>query len=316
MMLSPASAVADDSEPVHFSYSSPEQPLFQKALIRAIEVVGGQRRITRLYETQRAGRRPDENFFDAAIRYLQLDVAYDLDALSAIPKTGPVVIVANHPYGVLDGIVLASLALKVRPDTKVLANDIIFRVPELRPHMLPIAFGETRQSLAINIASRRTAQELLAEGGCIGIFPAGGVATSERALSRPVLDLPWHPFTAKLVRAAQATVVPVHFSGQNSRLFQLASHLSLTLRLSLLVRETVRLIGTRMDVTIGAPLPFETFAEIHDKTAFVEDLRRRTYELAPTGAVDWRRYGRIRGIAKPQKAFDDDRRAFGVRAIY
>ena len=97
------------------------------------------------------------------------------------------------------------------------------------------------------------------------------------------------------MRGSRATVVPLHFSGHNSRLFQLASHLSPTLRLSLLFRETARRIGTRLDVAIGTPIPFDELDAITDKATLVAELRRRTYQLAPAAGIDWRRYGRIRG---------------------
>ncbi len=294
-MTTPAATAAEPSSRIRFSYSSPDQPIVQQALIRAIELVGGQRRLRRLYEAQQAGRLPGEGFFEAAIRLLVLDVAYDAAALRAVPADGPVVFVANHPYGVLDGIVLSALTLKVRPDTKILANEVLYRVPETRDHLLPVDFGGTREALATNVASRKAAQAWLARGGAIGIFPGGGVATSERPLGRSVFDLPWHPFTAKLVRGARATVVPVHFCGHNSRLFQLASHLSLTLRLSLLFRETARRIGTRRDVAIGEPIAFADLEAIEDRDALVGELRRRTYALAPVTGDDWRRHGRIRG---------------------
>jgi putative hemolysin len=294
-MTSSIAPLAESATPVRFSYSSPDQPIVQQALIRAIELVGGQRRLRRLYEAQQDERLPGETFFDAAVRLLALDVAYDKAALAAVPAEGPVVFVANHPYGVLDGIVLSALTLKVRPDTKILANDVLYRVPETRAHLLPIDFGLTRAALATNVASRRAAQDWLSQGRAIGIFPGGGVATSERPLGRLVFDLPWHSFTAKLVRGSRATVVPLHFSGHNSRLFQLASHLSPTLRLSLLFRETARRIGTRLDVAIGTPIPFDELDAITDKATLVAELRRRTHQLAPVAGIDWRRHGRIRG---------------------
>lgn len=284
--------------PLRFSYSSPDQPVLQQAVIRAVEFVGGQRRLKRLYEAQQAGRQAGESFFEAAIRLLALDVVFDAGTLGRVPATGPVLFVANHPYGVLDGIVLAALMLKVRPDTKILANEVLYRVPETREHLLPVDFAPTEAAIATNLASRRTAQTWLAQGGAVGIFPGGGVATTERPLSRPVLDLPWHPFTAKLVQGARATVVPVHFSGHNSRLFQLASHLSLTLRLSLLFHETARRIGTRLDVAIGAPVPFADLSGFSSRAALVDDLRRRTYALAPAAGIDWMKAGRIRGAAR------------------
>ncbi len=96
----------------------------------------------------------------------------------------------------------------------------------------------------------------------------------------PAVDLPWAPFTAKLLRMSGATVVPVYFVGQNSRLFQLASHLSLTLRLSLVFRETARRIGSKLKVRVGAPIPFADIAHIEDRGELVMELRKRTFDLA------------------------------------
>ena len=288
-------AVADDSdETIRFSYSTATQPHVQRAFIRTVEFLGGQRRLKRLYERRNSVLRPGETFFDAAVRLLALDVHIDNDALHAIPTTGPVVLIANHPYGVLDGIVLTWLALKVRPDVKVLANGVLTTVPEAKDYLLPVDFTGSREATAINVHSRRTAQTWLNDGHAIGIFPAGGVSTSEKPLRGAALDLPWAPFTAKMIRLARATVVPVHFSGQNSRLFQIASHLSVTLRLSLLFRETARRIGTRLEVRIGKPIPFGEIADIRDRTKLVGELRRRTFALAPQDDINWMRHGRLK----------------------
>ena len=188
--------------------------------------------------------------------------------------------ISNHPYGVLDGITLTWLATKVRPDTKVLANDVLCQAPEARGNLLPVAFAPTREARETNVRSRLEAQSWLRDGHAIGIFPGGGVSTSERPLQGPAVDLPWAPFTAKLLSMSKATVVPVYFVGQNSRLFQLASHLSLTLRLSLVFRETARRIGSNLKVRVGAPVPFADIAHIEDRGELVMELRKRTFDLA------------------------------------
>lgn len=265
---------------LRFSYSTADQPALQRAVIQAIEKIGGQRTLKKLYAQHQKNLKNGENFFDSAISLLRMKVEYDEAALARTPATGPVIFIANHPYGVLDGITLTWLATKVRPDTKVLANDVLCQAPEAAANLLPVAFAPTREARETNVNSRLQAQAWLKQGHAIGIFPGGGVSTSEKPLKGPAVDLPWAPFTAKLLRSSQATVVPIFFVGQNSRLFQLASHLSLTLRLSLVFRETARRIGSRLKVRVGEPIPFSDIAHIEDRAELVMELRKRTFGLA------------------------------------
>jgi putative hemolysin len=276
---------------VRFSYSTAEHSVLQRAVIQTIEKIGGQRKLRKLYFQHQKSVAGGENFFDAAIRLLKLDVAFDEAELALTPKTGPVLFIANHPYGVLDGITLTWLATKVRPDTKVLANDVLCQAPEAAENLLPVAFAPTREARETNVNSRHAAQNWLKAGHAVGIFPGGGVATSEKPMKGQAVDLPWAPFTAKLLTMSKATVVPIFFTGQNSRLFQLASHLSLTLRLSLVFRETTRRIGTGLSVRIGRPVPFSEIAHLENRNDLVAELRKRTYDLAKAEDIEGSRAG-------------------------
>jgi putative hemolysin len=295
---------------MRFTYSTLDQPWLQRMIIQAIEVVGGQRKLKRLYTQHVDNLRRGEGFFDSAMRLLNVSVRYDDAALAAIPKTGPVIFISNHPYGVLDGITLTWLALKARPDTKVLANDVLCQSPEAAAHLLPVAFAPTREARETNVRSRLAAQAWLKQGHAIGIFPGGGVSTTEKPLQVQAVDLPWAPFTAKLVKSSGATVVPVFFTGQNSRLFQIASHLSLTLRLSLVFRETARRIGTDLGVRIGKPIPFEELAHLSNREDLILELRKRTFGLAKPEDVqgDSRdlhlRQGRVKGWKQSGRSED------------
>ena len=303
----PADQAKSKGKSVRFSYSTADQPLIQRAVIQAIEKIGGQRKLKKLYEEHQESVKGGENFFDAAVRLLRVDVQFDTAALALTPKNGPVVFISNHPYGVLDGIILTWLALKVRPDTKVLANSVLCQAPDARENLLPVDFAETREARETNVKSRHAARAWLQQGHAIGIFPGGGVSTTERPLKGPAVDLPWAPFTAKLIGPSRATVVPIYFVGQNSRLFQLASHLSLTLRLSLVFRETARRIGTSLKVRVGRPVPFDEIAHLEDRTALVQELRKRTFDLAEQGDVDGPsrdlhlRTAKIKGSKKPDR---------------
>jgi putative hemolysin len=126
---------------------------------------------------------------------------------------GPLVIIANHPYGIGDGIAVLAMAEALGRPFRVLINNDLMKVPEIAPFALPISFDETREAMAINMATRQQAVELLKAGVTIVVFPAGGVATAPKGFGRAV-DLPWKMFPARLVQAARASVIPVYFEGQ------------------------------------------------------------------------------------------------------
>lgn len=296
---------------MRFTYSTIDQPWLQRMTIQAIELIGGQRKLKKLYFRHLDNMQRGESFFNSAVRLLNINVTYDDKALAEVPKSGPVIFISNHPYGVLDGITLTWLALKARPDTKVLANDVLCQSPEAAQHLLPVAFAPTRVARETNVRSRQTALSWLKQGHAIGIFPAGGVSTTEKPLEKQAVDLPWAPFTAKLLRMSGATVVPVFFTGQNSRLFQIASHLSLTLRLSLVFRETARRIGSDLGVRIGKPIAFDELAHLTNRDDLILELRKRTFGLARPEDVNGDannlhlKQGRIRGWKNAPRVEDE-----------
>jgi putative hemolysin len=263
-----------------FSYASANDPALRRIAIRTIERLTGQPRLKRMYLASQRQPRVGETFWNAAVRQLELQVDYDEGCLRAIPAVGPVVVVANHPFGVLDGIVIGYLVGRVRPDFKVLTHSLLCRVAELQPYLLPIDFGGTPAATATNLRSRAEALHWLCNGGALIVFPGGAVSTVERPFGRRAVDPEWKLFTAKAITRARATVVPIFFEGQNSRLFQVASHISLTLRLSLLLHEVRNKIGSVIAVRIGAPVAHAELSHIAERKALAEYLRRATYELA------------------------------------
>ena len=124
-----------------FSYATASDPPIKRGLIRLVEKATGQPKLKRMYVHNQRFPRSGEDFWQAAVRSLELDVRYDAHALAAVPKTGPVVFVANHPYGVLDGIVMAWLVSKVRPDFLILTHIVLTRAPEAAPFILPVDFS-------------------------------------------------------------------------------------------------------------------------------------------------------------------------------
>jgi putative hemolysin len=147
--------------------------------------------------------------------------------------------------------------------------------------VLPISFDETKEAVKLNLETRATALSFLADGGAIGVFPGGTVSTAARPFSKP-MDPGWRNFTAKMIARSGATVVPVFYTGQNSRLFQIASHLHYTLRLGLLLKEFRARIDEPVQVVIGEPITPEQLAPFKsDPAALMDHLRRATYALSP-----------------------------------
>jgi len=191
------------------------------------------------------------------------------------------VLIANHPYGILDGLMMAQMLSAVRGDFRIVAHHVFRRTDVLAGAVLPIDFDETPEAIATNVATRIEALRYLGAGGAIGIFPGGTVSTAARPFGQP-LDPVWRNFTARMIAKSDAQVVPVFFEGQNSRLFQIASHLSYTLRLALLIKEFRRRVDRPVRVVIGAPIPRGEIAlRAGNATALMDFLRKSTYDLSP-----------------------------------
>ncbi|MEO1089402.1 MAG: lysophospholipid acyltransferase family protein [Pseudomonadota bacterium] len=291
-MTPPHRSAADIITPrADLSYADPSDGKLRRLAIRSIERMTGQPKLRRLYESYLAERDPD--FWSAGVRKLGLILDYDVDRLDQIPAQGPVIVVANHPYGVLDGLMIGHLVQMRRPDFRVVANGLLTRSAEAAPFLFPIDFAETPSAVATNLRSRKESLAWLKSGGALIVFPGGTVSTAPKPFG-PAVDPRWRPFTSKLVHGARSPVVPVCFVGQNSRLFQLASHVSLTLRMSLLFHEVANKIGSRQRIEIGDLVPYVAMAELRDRQALADELRRRTYGLHPTPRLA-NRVCRLRG---------------------
>ncbi|MBO6853945.1 MAG: lysophospholipid acyltransferase family protein [Marivivens sp.] len=273
------------------SYAHSGQTRAGRAMIRAMENATGRLRLIRRVEGYDRDVAAGRDFWEViCARYgLRLDVTRG--DLAAIPAEGPLVIVANHPYGILDGLMMGRILSERRGgDFKVLANDVFCRAPDLQRVILPISFDESKEAARANLASRSEALRYLGAGGAIGVFPGGTVSTAARPFSQP-MDPSWRNFTAKMIARSGATVVPIFFEGANSRLFQLASHLHVTLRMGMLIREFRARTNGPVRVAIGAPIGPETLAPMaSDAKAVMDFLRKATYDLSPT-PLDARRLG-------------------------
>ena len=265
------------------SYLEPHHRWLKRLMVRTVEILTGQPRIQNLYYTYRHLVGVEGSFWDVALRYLDIRLDFSSTRLGGIPPEGPVVIVANHPFGIVDGIAICQIVGRVRGDFRILTNAALYRAPEARAHLLPVDFSDTKKALVTNVETRARARRHIDAGGAIVVFPAGGVSTAEKPFGREAVDAEWKTFAADLALRAKAPVVPVYFDGQNSRLFQIASHIHETLRLSLFLNEVANKIGSTLKVEIGDVLPYDLLVAQGDKRSVTQFLRDRTYALAEEG---------------------------------
>ena len=271
------------------TYAAVDDPVMKRWVIQSIERLAGRDYFVPLYEIWR--REYVER--DLPIMRPALDlVRVDLNIASGLwpaqlNESAPLVIVSNHPYGILDGFGALTLAEELGRPFKVLLHKDLMKVPEIRPYSLPIDFAETRAAQAMNIATRKEALKLLGEGTTIVVFPAGGVATSPSMFGRAV-DLPWKTFTARMVQSAKAQVLPLFFEGQCSPSFHLISKFSATVRLSLMIREFRRRGGLPLTVHVGDVIPFEELDSNGDRKVLLNTLFERVHQMSPMSVAETR----------------------------
>ncbi|CUH48339.1 lysophospholipid acyltransferase family protein [Ruegeria atlantica] len=263
------------------SYAYSAETKGGRMVIKLMENTTGRMRLIKRADGYEKEVADGHDFWSVMVeRYgLSLDVVGG--SLSNIPRTGPLILIANHPYGILDGMMMGHILSETRGDFRILANHVFRKAEDLDNIVLPISFEETKEAMKQNIETRKTALNYLGNGGAIGIFPGGTVSTGLKPFSHP-MDPGWRGFTARMVAKSEATVVPVFFEGHTSRLFQIASRLHNTLRMGLLIKEFKKRVDTPVKVVIGEPISRDVLDPLStDKRKMMDFLRKATYELSP-----------------------------------
>jgi len=196
-----------------------------------------------------------------------------------IPPTGPVVVVANHPFGVLDGAVLTVLLTRVRPDVKILTNFLLRDVPELHRHCIFVDPFQSEHPAGSNRRALREAFAWLRTGGMLAIFPAGEVSHWQMPEAK-IADPEWNETAVRLVRKTGASTLPVYFCGRNSVGFQLLGMVHPRIRSAFLLQEFLQQEGKTVELRVGSVIAGESVASIADDHEAIEYLRWRTYLLA------------------------------------
>lgn len=243
--------------------------------IALLAEVSGLNRLERFYNEIQ--QQPGEDFIDALFKHLDLGLEVDQDDLGLIPETGGVVIIANHPYGAIDGLALIQVLQKVRPDAKVMVNFMLQQLEPLKDRFIGVNPFE-QLSAHSSFHGMRQAMEHVKEGGALGIFPAGEVS-SYRTDLKAVADPRWKPTVVKLIRSTGAPVVPVWFDGANSIIFQMLGMIHPNLRTVVLPKEMLRMRGKRVRMRIGKPIPPKEMASLGSIEQLSRYLRAKTYAL-------------------------------------
>ena len=269
------SADIPDQHPI-FSFANSEMGPLASGFIRTLEKVTGQPKIKKLYVDYIDDNRPNEFFWTDALQRLNICPNLSIDGNFSIPKTGRVLIIANHPYGVVDGLVLCSLVSKVRQDYRIITHQVLRQAPAVMDKILPIDFAETDHALATNLETRKQATNHLKDDGVVIIFPAGGISLAPNFVGK-AFDTEWKSFAARLATMKDTTTLPFYFHGRNSIVYQVARRVSMTLGYSLMFREICKQMDKNIQVTLRQPIlssELNAFANRNDVTDF---LRKRTY---------------------------------------
>ena len=248
--------------------------------IRALEWLTAKITLLRLIrDFERTGAPVGAPFWPKAIKQMGITIQTPPEEIALIPATGPLVVVSNHPSGLVDGMVLAEMVTRVRSDFKILTRSLLTGIPEVEQFMIPVPFPHEDNARELGLKMRDDTMTHLRAGGVIILFPAGKVAMSESWWG-PAVESEWNVFTHKIVKSSGATILPVYFPGQNSRAFLIANKISDTLRQGLLLYEIKRCLFKPTRPVIGAPIPAEELKNWEgNPRGFLAWLREHTLSL-------------------------------------
>jgi putative hemolysin len=219
-----------------------------------------------------------ENVFQNCLDCVQAHYSLSEQDIRKIPKQGPLVVVANHPFGGIEGIVLGDIIFRARPDVRVLGNYLLQHLTQLREWIIPVdPFGNRSSSMA-NAKAIKEAIRWVANGGALVTFPAGEVAHFAWGKAK-ITDPKWSPHVGAIIKHARADVLPVFFPGANSLLFQIAGLFHPRLRTILLPHELINKSSHDMNVYIGKVIPWKKLQDLEDNEAIIEYLRNCTFFL-------------------------------------
>jgi putative hemolysin len=262
------------------SYAGTFKNPWKAGTIRTLEWLTAKVQLLRLIRSfEKSGAPHGAPFWPKAIRHMGIRIDTPEAEIANIPKTGPVVVVANHPSGLVDGMVMAEMVNRVRSDFRILTRSLLTGIPEVEEFMIPVPFPHEDNARELGLQMRDDTIRHLKAGGLIILFPAGKVAMSEGWWG-PAVEAEWNVFTHKIVRSTGATIVPIFFPGQNSRAFLIANKISDTLRQGLLLYEIKRALFKPQRPFVGKAMGAEVLKNWEgNPRGFLAWLREHTLGL-------------------------------------
>lgn len=250
----PKVAVANKYDMRRLSYAGTFTNPAKVLTIRAIEWGTAKVKLLQMIRSfEKSGAPVGVTFWSKAVAHMGIRIDTPPEEIARIPKTGPVVVVANHPHGLVDGMIMAELVSRVRSDFRILTRSLLTGIPEIEEFMIPVPFPHEENSRELGLQMRDLTMAHLAAGGVVILFPAGKVASSETWFG-PAVEAEWNVFTHKMISKSGAVILPIHFTGQNSRAYQIANKLAATLRQGLLLYEIRRALFKPQRPHVGMPL--------------------------------------------------------------
>lgn len=256
--------------------------------------------VNKLFAQAQPKQGPD--FVDAILEGCGVDIEFDERELKNIPKDGAFIAIANHPYGGIEGMVLLKILCMARPDSKIMANFLLKKIPNLADYFVAVNPFENIDHSS-SISGLKTTLELLANGTPIGIFPAGEVSTF-KVDKQQVTDRMWHPVVGKIIAKAKVPVVPIYFHGNNGLLFNLLSMIHPALRTAKLPSELFNKQGHTIKLRIGKAINVEDIPDSNNPGKLLNFLRARTYALG-TGLEEDKKIFSPRNLFKIKKEPED-----------
>lgn len=251
----------------------------------------------------RRAQRVGESFrLENLLAEMRIELRIGTGDQGRIPASGPVIVVANHPFGVLDGALLTVLLTRARQDVKVLTNSLLGDIPELQQHCIFVDPFETDRSVETNRKAMREALAWLRQGGMLAVFPAGEVSHWQMPPAQ-IADPEWNHTAVRLIRRTGATALPVFFCGHNSVSFQLLGMIHPKLRTAFLLQEFLKQEGRTVEVRVGSPVAADAIVSLSNDREAIEYLRWRTYLLArrEKSQASWPSAMRTRLVSKIQE---------------